>query len=77
MEGIPPQYYDPRIMERDIELHLSTLKLLALHGATVLALKHPNMPSGTAKLLEELVGKMEYILEEQGLPEPAMGWRGE
>jgi hypothetical protein len=74
---IPPEYLDQRTMQRDVELHMSVLKLLALHGAAVLALKHPEMPADAAKLLNELATKMEYILEEIGLPEPASSWRGE
>ncbi len=57
----------PSPLERDVELHLSGLHLLACHTAVGLALKHAGVPAALRRHLELLVAQIGDVLLLEGV----------
>jgi len=55
---------------------MTLVELLAVHGAVVMALKHP-LNCGLSSILQRhFLDTAEMLLEEHGIEEPPEGWRG-
>lgn len=63
-----PAQRNPAVWAQDIELHMSLLKVMTLHGALCLALRHPQIGERrhTQEALIDLREKLGVILLETG-----------
>lgn len=73
----PPGWTNPHILAQPISLETTVLRALAIHGAIVLATKHPNMGRPSKAILMDVRDHLEAMLEDRGLERPSHGWRGE
>lgn len=73
---MPPSWTDERL-KREVPMVTTVIRLLALHGAVVLATKHPEMGADVKKILLEQLDHMEGVFKTYGLAEPPQGWRGD
>ena len=78
MQDTPPKSWsNPELLARTITLETTVLRALTIHGAMVLATKHPLMGRRFTKaVLEDMLDHLEAMFEEMGLEKPACGWRG-
>ncbi len=77
--GIPESWITPEVqvaLERPAILIMPGFFWLAVHGALVLATKHPLNTGPLRMLMLEILDRMEEKFEAEGIPQPPESWRG-
>ena len=73
-ERCPPEWYDPDLMGRTVDIGTSLFRCTVLHGLLALGLKHPEVPDAVRDVGEEMKAHLEQAMELEGLPAPPGGW---
>ncbi|KKK50917.1 hypothetical protein LCGC14_3120200 [marine sediment metagenome] len=73
--NLPDSWRDAEILSNRPVIEETILNWIAVHGAVVLASRHPAMFTGTKIVLREFISTLEAMFESYGLDPPDGGWR--